>query len=103
MINGLEGEHLKDELRYFKDDFQEIKVGEPLLTSPEDYIETADIFKREFGSIEGAVVLAGHGTRHHSNSAYGMLQTVFNTRGMEEFYVGTVEGYPALGDLNSTA
>ena len=99
VINGLEGEHLKDELRYFKDDFQEIKVGEPLLTSPEDYIETADIFKREFGSIEGAVVLAGHGTRHHSNSAYGMLQTVFSMRGMEGFYVGTVEGYPALDDL----
>lgn len=99
VINGLEGEHLKDEVKYFKDEFQEIRLGDPLLTLPEDYIETADIFKKKFGGREGAVVLAGHGTRHHSNSAYGMLQTVFDIREMEDFYVATVEGYPALNDL----
>ncbi len=99
VINGLEGEYLKDEIRYFKDEFQDIRVGDPLLTLPEDYIQIADIFKEEFESIGGAVVLAGHGTRHHSNSAYGMLQTVFNIKDMEEFYIGTVEGYPALEHL----
>ncbi|WP_320047527.1 sirohydrochlorin cobaltochelatase [uncultured Ilyobacter sp.] len=99
VINGLEGEYLRDEIRYFKDEFQEIRMGDPLLTLAEDYIQIADIFKKEFENIGGAVVLAGHGTRHHSNSAYGMLQTVFNIREMEEFYIGTIEGYPTLEDL----
>ncbi|ADO84378.1 sirohydrochlorin cobaltochelatase [Ilyobacter polytropus] len=99
VINGLEGEYLKDEIKYFKDEFQEIRMGDPLLTLPEDYIQIADIFKKKFENTGGAVVLAGHGTRHHSNSAYGMLQTVFNIREMEEFYISTVEGYPALDDL----
>ncbi|WP_319371920.1 sirohydrochlorin cobaltochelatase [uncultured Ilyobacter sp.] len=101
VINGLEGEYLKGEVGYFKDEFQEIKMGEPLLTLPEDYIQIADVFKKEFENIEGAVVLVGHGTMHHSNSAYGMLQTVFNMREMENFYVGTIEGYPALDEVIS--
>ncbi len=98
VINGIEAEHLKDEINEFKEKFKDIRLGDPLLTSSVDYIETAEVLKMGFGNIEGAVVFVGHGTRHHSNSAYGMMQNIFRMKGMDNFYVGTVEGYPALED-----
>lgn len=101
IINGLEAEFLKEEVNRFRENFKDIRIGAPLLTSPEDYIETAEVLKMGFDRKEEAVVMVGHGTRHHSNSAYGMLQNVFRTKGMNNFYVGTIEGYPALGDVIS--
>ncbi|GLI57238.1 cobalt chelatase [Propionigenium maris DSM 9537] len=97
VINGIESEHLKEEVRKVSAAFKDIRVGAPLLTSPEDYMEVADIFHRRYPERE--VVLVGHGTPHHAGASYGMLQYILDRRGYKNILVGTVEGYPGLDEI----
>ncbi len=97
VINGIESEHLKEEVRKVSAAFKDIRVGAPLLTSPEDYMEVADIFHRRYSGRE--VVLVGHGTPHHAGASYGMLQYILDRRGYKNILVGTVEGYPGLDEV----
>jgi sirohydrochlorin cobaltochelatase len=41
----------------------------------------------------------GHGTHHPANAAYPALERVFEDKGMANLFMGTVEGYPALGHV----
>ena len=97
VINGIESDHLKEEVRGAGATFKDIRVGAPLLSSPEDYMEVADIFKRRYKDRN--VVLVGHGTPHHAGSSYGMLQYILDRRGYRNILVGTVEGYPGLDEI----
>lgn len=97
VINGIEADHLKEEVREFTGIFKDIRVGAPLLSSPEDYMEVADIFHRRYP--EKHLVLVGHGTSHHAGSSYGMLQYILDRKGYKNILVGTVEGYPGLDEV----
>lgn len=57
----------------FKREFSIIKYGESALSTPEDYDNTVSIIKKEFNNDNFAYLFVGHGGKHHSNSAYGML------------------------------
>lgn len=57
----------------FKKDFSIIKYGESALSIPEDYYNMVSIIKKEFNNNDYAYLFVGHGGKHHSNSAYGML------------------------------
>ena len=57
----------------FKKDFSIIKYGESALSTPEDYDNTVSIIKKEFNKSDYTYLFVGHGGKHHSNSAYGML------------------------------
>lgn len=97
VINGIESDHLKEEVRKVGEAFKDIRIGAPLLSSPEDYMEVADIFNRRYAGKN--VVLVGHGTPHHAGSSYGMLQYILDRRGYKNIFVGTVEGYPGLDEV----
>jgi len=99
VINGIESDHLKEEVRAAGAGFKDIRIGAPLLSSPEDYMEVADVFHRRYGGKQ--VVLVGHGTPHHAGSSYGMLQYILDRRGYRNIMVGTVEGYPGLDEVIS--
>lgn len=100
IINGIETENLKNEMKKYEDRFEEIKVGTPLLTEMEDYKAVAGIIKEEIPAEEDrAVVLVGHGTHHHAGSVYPAMDYVFKAEGCEQYFVGTVEGYPEAEDV----
>lgn len=45
------------------------------------------------------LVLMGHGTDHHANSAYPTLEYTFHSLGYQQVLVGTVESFPDLRNV----
>ena len=75
-----------------------VSIGAPLLTSIQDYKDTVAAIKQEIPAPEEAeaIVFMGHGTEHHANAAYALLEYMLHDFGWKHAFVGTVEGYPAL-------
>lgn len=96
VINGIEYEITRNEIEKYKDKFEEITLGRPLLTSISDYEVIVDMF-RDTAKENEAILFMGHGTKHFSNSSYSMLEDVFSYHGVDNVYVATVEGFPPLG------
>ncbi|RBP68419.1 anaerobic cobaltochelatase [Alkalibaculum bacchi] len=98
IINGSEYEGLYHDLLNFKDKFKSISIGNPLLTSMEDYKKVAfamsTIFPKD--TDDKLILLMGHGSEHHANSAYPCMDYVFNEEGYSNVYIATVEGFPDL-------
>lgn len=78
-----------------------VVVGDPLLSSNEDFIRVADILMSVLPAErtpDQAVVLMGHGTPHPANAMYAALQYHLWQRD-PNVLVGTVEGTPTLDDV----
>lgn len=100
IINGIENDSMLEDLMEYADRFCKVRVGKPLLSSPEDYKKAihavmADVNLKE----DEALVLMGHGSDHHANAAYPMLEYTFHLLGYKQVLVGTVEGFPNLRDV----
>lgn len=96
IMNGLEYDFIIDSVRKYRDRFKMVKVGSPLLTSENDYMEIVDLIKEHLLPLAdgGALLLMGHGTVHPANSSYSQLQLELFDRGIYNVYVTTVEGFP---------
>ena len=102
VINGIENDVMLEEAAKYQKQFKSIKYGNPLLSQPEDYEELARIIKSTYPVEEKeALVLMGHGTEHHANSAYPAFEYVLKKLGYGNIFVATVEGYPGLEDVKS--
>lgn len=101
IMNGTENENLNKEIEKYSKNFKDIRIGNPLLTSADDYKEVAKAIVKKIGPLKPnqGVVLVGHGTSHFGGSAYAMMDYVFAAEGNENFVVGTVEGYPEFDDV----
>lgn len=102
LMNGLEYTDLVDELSEYEEDFDQIVVGDPLLTSEEDYTDVITAITdatSEYDDGQTAIVFMGHGTEAESNHVYADLQEKLTAAGFENYYVGTVEATPALDDI----
>lgn len=97
IICGEEYNKLKNMVEQYKDKFDKISLGRPLLTYIDDYRETVQAVKQDLEviDIDEAIVFMGHGTEHESHSAYPAIEYMFRDYGINA-YVGTVEGYPEL-------
>lgn len=97
IICGEEYNKLKDMVQEYKDKFERISLGRPLLTYIDDYRETVEAVKQDLEEmdIDEAIVFMGHGTEHESHSSYPAIEYMFRDYGLNA-YVGTVEGYPEL-------
>ena len=75
-----------------------VKIGQPMLTSQEDYITVCQALLSEMPALaaDEAYVYMGHGTEHAVNAAYSQIENTFRFLDTERVYVGTVEGFPAL-------
>lgn len=75
-----------------------VKIGQPMLTSQEDYITVCQALLGEMPALaaDEAYVYMGHGTEHAVNAAYSQIENTFRFLDAERVYVGTVEGFPAL-------
>lgn len=98
IINGSEYEGLYHDLLHFKDKFTSISVGSPLLTTMEDYKKVASAMSTIFpkDAEDKLILLMGHGSEHHANSAYTCMDYVFKEEGYSNVYMATVEGFPDL-------
>ena len=102
-IGGEEYHDLRRTVGAFKmmGGFKRVVLGYPLLSTQEDMQGAVDAIlttipkDRQKGD---AVVLMGHGTHHPSNAFYAALMFQLQLKD-PNIFVGTVEGYPEVGDI----
>lgn len=104
LMHGYEYDDVMAEIAPYIDQFDSFAVGEPLLSSIEDYEGVIDALLSEnenVGSEDVALVYMGHGTEHFANACYSQLQALMRAEGYENAFVGTVESFPGLDDMLS--
>ena len=102
LMHGFEYDDMVAELAQRADQFDQVVVAEPLLTSDDDFDRVADILidlLKDYDDGKTAIVYMGHGTEHDSNKVYARMQEILNTKGADNYYVGTVEAAPSVDDV----
>ncbi len=102
LMNGLEYTDLVNELAQYSDAFEKVAVGQPLLTSDEDFQAVMTAITeatKEYDDGKTAICFMGHGTEADSNAVYAKMQTTLTEAGYANYYVGTVEATPSLDDV----
>ncbi len=100
IINGVEYDRMMKDLMENMFLFRRIRVGKPLLSSVDDYKKSIHAVMAETQlEDDEMLVLMGHGTDHHANSAYPTLEYTFHALGYNQVLVGTVESFPELKNV----
>lgn len=102
LMNGLEYDELTGQLAEYADSFEQVAVGEPLLTSDDDFNRVMKAIVEataEYDDGETAICFMGHGTEAASNEVYGKMQDLLKANGYDNYYMGTVEAEPSLEDV----
>ena len=102
LMNGFEYDDLVTELAEYSDAFEQVAIGEPLLTSDEDFQIVAQAIvdaTAEYDDGQTAICFMGHGTEAESNGVYAKMQQVLTDGGHTNYFVGTVEAAPSLDDV----
>ncbi|MCK5098654.1 MAG: sirohydrochlorin cobaltochelatase [Desulfobacteraceae bacterium] len=74
-----------------------ISMGLPLLTSVQDYKETAEAVKELIPESEDeAAVFVGHGTDHPAWTSYPVFENFLRDKYGHRIFTGVVEGYPGI-------
>lgn len=100
IIEGTEMKELRREVESLSLNFKDIRIGNPLLYSSEDY---AVVVKAVTAAMDAAVkggqkLLVGHGTPDPATASYAMFDYMLKSQGHPAYHVGTVEGYPTFED-----
>lgn len=99
IMNGFEYDDMMREVGAYAEHFETLRFGKPLLTSTQDYKDIVAAITKEFPVPEGsALVMMGHGTEHFANSTYAALSYHLVDNGIQNVFIGTVEGYPDFED-----
>ena len=99
LMNGYEYTDLVNELAEYADAFEKVAVGEPLLTSDEDFAAVMQAIVEataEYDDGETAICFMGHGTEAESNGVYAKMQQLLTDGGHTNYFIGTVEAEPSL-------
>lgn len=100
IIHGFEYEKMTEQIEPYRERFETIRIGAPLLATMEDYEEAVHLIMEDAGlKEEETLVLMGHGTEHHTNAAYPALDYTFWAKGYRNVVVGTVEGFPEMEEV----
>ena len=102
LMNGLEYTDLVNEVAERSDAFEKVSIGEPLLTSDDDFkavMKAITEATAEYDDGETAICFMGHGTEADSNQVYAKMQDLLTEAGYKNYYVGTVEATPSLEDV----
>ncbi len=115
LMHGAEYDELVAAVEAVKDQFDSVKIAEPLLGEVgadatqinADKEAAAKAMVAEAVKVAGAdsidalaadgtaIVFMGHGTSHNAAVTYSQMQTQMNQLGYKNVFVGTVEGNPA--------
>ena len=102
LMDGFEYNDLVNEIGQYADAFENVSIGEPLLTSDEDFETVAKAIidaTAEYDDGKTAICFMGHGTEADSNAVYDKMQAVLEDMGALNYYIGTVEAEPSLEDV----
>lgn len=102
VMPGYEYDDLFAVIDSYKDKFDSVSVGMPLLSADKDYTNLANALTEstaEYNNAETAVIFMGHGTHHESNAVYAKLQETLTANGANNYFIGTVESAPSLDDV----
>ena len=114
LMHGAEYDEMMEMIDDYRDKFESVAVAEPLLGEVgadatvinEDKEAVAKAVTAEavatagYDSVEAAAkdgtafVFMGHGTSHTGKVSYSQMQTVMQTLGYDNVFIGTVEGEP---------
>ena len=102
LMNGYEYDDLAKALESYKDKFKKVALGEPLLSSDDDYykvIAALESVSERYDDGKTALVFMGHGTEAESNKVYATLQDKLTAEGKKNYFIGTVEATPSIEDV----
>ena len=102
LMNGLEYTDVVNEVGDYADAFDQVVIGDPLLTSDEDFDEVVKAITdatAEYDDGETAICFMGHGTEADSNAVYQKMQDKLTDAGFKNYFVGTVEATPSVDDV----
>ena len=102
LMNGYEYDDLAKALESYKDKFKKVALGEPLLSSDDDYykvIAALESVSERYDDGKTALVFMGHGTEAESNKVYSTLQDKLSAEGKKNYFIGTVEATPTIEDV----
>lgn len=95
MIPGDEYEKLLAVCNVYQDSFDVLRIGQPLLSQPQDLTRCVAEVANEYPCDEDtALVLMGHGSESKANRFYHDLAKEFTAQGHKHIFVGTVEAEP---------
>ena len=113
-MHGAEYDELTEAVASYQDQFESVKIAEPLLGEVgqdatainEDKAAASEAITKEavatagFDSLDAvkqdgvAFVFMGHGTSHTASVTYNQMQTQMEQFGYDNVFIGTVEGEP---------
>lgn len=108
IMPGEEYEYVSKVVENYKDSFEKIALGRPILYFKGDGEKLVDDYSIAVEALRSqipkcsAIVFMGHGTTHPANACYSCLQLVFRDKGIDNVYIGTVEGYPTAQNVINT-
>lgn len=114
LMHGAEYDELMEAVEAYRDQFETVKVAEPLLgeVGTDATVINADkeavakaltqaaVEDAGYGSLDAAkkggvaFVFLGHGTSHTAKVSYSQMQTQMRELGYDNVFIGTVEGEP---------
>ena len=102
VMGGYEYTDLANELEEYKDKFERVALGAPLLNSDEDFDDVIKVITQAAAAYddgETAICFMGHGTEAAANKVYARLQEKITAAGYSHYFIGTVEAGPSLEDI----
>ena len=114
LMHGAEYDELVEAVEAYRDNFETVKIAEPLLgevgsdasvinddkKAVAEAVTAAAVRDAGYESIEAAkadgvaFVFMGHGTSHTAKVSYSQMQTQMADLGYDNVFIGTVEGEP---------
>lgn len=96
LIDGSEMAEVRKSAEQAAPFFKFITTGRPLLYSPDDCREVAEILLREPCDKNEAVVYVGHGNQQSGTATYSQLDNMLTVASGKNgvYHVSTIEGYP---------
>lgn len=94
LLDGVEMNMLRNEVRDVAHFFKEIKVGKPVMYKLSDFQKVVEVLTEQLPEKNQLTLFVGHGNEYASTGAYTMLGQMVQEKG--NFMVGTIEGWPDL-------
>ena len=114
LMHGAEYDELMEAVEAYRDQFETVKVAEPLLgevgadstainsdkEAVAKVLTEATVKDAGYGSLDAAkedgaaFVFLGHGTSHTAKVSYSQMQSQMGELGYDNVFIGTVEGEP---------
>ena len=102
MVQGLEYEQAVSGILEYREEFEHLRVGGPLLRDENDIEEIAVLMAETYQQKPNqTVIFVGHGTDNEANAVYQKLGHVFTQFGRMDLLTGTVKDKHALERIRS--